>query len=215
MKQDDSTETRIRQVARDMFIEKGYAKTTSRDIAKRAGTNLALLNYYFRSKEQLFKQIMMESLHDFFELVIGILDNHETTLKQKLSLLSDKYIDALIRQPDLPMFILSELRTHPKEFLNSFLHNLKIKQTVIFRQLKDHVGKSKLQKIDPFHFMMNLMSMLLFPFIARPLLGHVMELDPKAFEKLMNERKQLIPIWIMQMFEEDNHEKNAKPPTRA
>ncbi|MEQ8680886.1 MAG: helix-turn-helix domain-containing protein, partial [Cyclobacteriaceae bacterium] len=72
MKKDKKTEDTIKQVARAMFVQKGFTGTTTREIASEAGTNLALVNYYFRSKEQLFKQIMLESLHEFFESVVDI-----------------------------------------------------------------------------------------------------------------------------------------------
>jgi AcrR family transcriptional regulator len=51
---DKSTEEKIKQAARDLFQEKGFSATKTRDIAERSGINLALLNYYFRSKSKLF-----------------------------------------------------------------------------------------------------------------------------------------------------------------
>ena len=62
---DPSTEEKIKNAARIIFHQKGYAGTKTRDIAEEAGINLALLNYYFRSKEKLFGIIMVESLQSF------------------------------------------------------------------------------------------------------------------------------------------------------
>lgn len=53
---DLSTEEKILKAATKVFTEKGYAGTRTRDIAEEAGINLALLNYYFRSKEKLLKK---------------------------------------------------------------------------------------------------------------------------------------------------------------
>jgi AcrR family transcriptional regulator len=49
-----TTEEQIKEAARRVFTRKGYAATRTRDIAEESGHNLALLNYYFRSKEKLF-----------------------------------------------------------------------------------------------------------------------------------------------------------------
>ena len=49
---DISTEDKIKQAALKLFTKKGYAATRTRDISEAAGINLALLNYYFRSKER-------------------------------------------------------------------------------------------------------------------------------------------------------------------
>jgi AcrR family transcriptional regulator len=50
-----TTEERIKQAAVKVFQAKGYGAARTRDIAEEAGINLALLNYYFRSKERLFE----------------------------------------------------------------------------------------------------------------------------------------------------------------
>ena len=57
-----TTEAKIIEAARQLFIHKGYARPRTRDIADKAGINLALLNYYFRSKEKLFHLIMQEKM---------------------------------------------------------------------------------------------------------------------------------------------------------
>jgi len=57
---DPSTEEKIKNAARVIFHSKGYAATRTRDIADEAGINLALLNYYFRSKEKLFETIRLQ-----------------------------------------------------------------------------------------------------------------------------------------------------------
>ena len=48
---DTNTEAKIKTAARNVFHKKGFAGTRTRDIAKEANMNLALLNYYFKSKE--------------------------------------------------------------------------------------------------------------------------------------------------------------------
>ena len=55
-----STEEKIKAAARKVFMEKGYGASRTRDIAEEAGINLALLNYYFRSKEKLFNEIIQK-----------------------------------------------------------------------------------------------------------------------------------------------------------
>ena len=47
----ESTESKIKDAAKIVFHKKGFTATRTRDIAEEAGLNLALLNYYFRSKK--------------------------------------------------------------------------------------------------------------------------------------------------------------------
>ncbi|MFM7388296.1 MAG: TetR family transcriptional regulator [Bacteroidota bacterium] len=48
------TEQKIKDAALTVFIQKGFVNCTSREIAREAGMNVALVNYYFRSKSKLF-----------------------------------------------------------------------------------------------------------------------------------------------------------------
>ena len=196
---DQTTEEKIKATAKAIFMKKGYAATRTRDIAEEAGINLALLNYYFRSKEKLFQQIMMESLQGFFASILTIFNDSDTDLEEKLRRLASSYIEQLIGQPDIPMFILSELRSNPKEFMNKMpIHN-KLKGSVLFAQLIQEIGEEKARTINPLQIMMNIMSMILFPFVARPMLEDVAQLTSEDFKSMMEERKKLIPMWIMDM----------------
>src|ERR1035441_5179221 len=113
-----STEEKIKEAARLVFTRKGYAATRTRDIAEESGYNLALINYYFRSKEKLFDLIMLEHLQLFLNSVMGIVNNPETTLQKKIEDLISHYIDMLIKNPDIPIFVLSEVNANPQKLIS-------------------------------------------------------------------------------------------------
>jgi AcrR family transcriptional regulator len=98
---DLSTEEKIKEAAKKVFTQKGYFATRTRDIAEEAGLNLALLNYYFRSKEKLFEIVMLEKVQKFFGVLLPVLNNPATTLEEKIESIPDKYIDLILENPDL------------------------------------------------------------------------------------------------------------------
>ena len=104
-----STEEKIKEAARTVFTKKGYAGTRTHDIAEEAGINLALLNYYFRSKEKLFKVVMIEKMQKLFGILSPTLNDATTSLDQKIVLIVNLYADMLLKNPDLPIFVLSVL----------------------------------------------------------------------------------------------------------
>lgn len=201
MDKQQTTEEKIKETARIIFMKKGYAATKTREIAENAGINLALLNYYFRSKEKLFQQIMMESLSTFFKGIIEIFMSESTSLEEKIQLIVGRYIDEIKKQPDIPLFILSELRTNPRQFTERISGQMKLKDSVLYQQLHERLGQKKIEQLDARHILMNLMGMTLFPFIGRPMLEVIGEVGNEKFDELMEERKELIPIWIMKMLE--------------
>lgn len=86
----------ILTVAEELFAEKGFDGTSVRDIAQRAGVNLAMISYYFGSKEKL-----LESLIEFRAgYAYGILDelNKDASLSpwDKVDRLVDFYVDRII-----------------------------------------------------------------------------------------------------------------------
>ena len=187
---DLSTEEKIKEAAKKVFLKKGYAATRTRDIADESGINLALLNYYFRSKEKLFDLVMLEKLEKFFGAIAPVLNNAGTTLEQKITLFSNNYIDLLLANPELPLFILSEVNQAPERFA----HRLpvgKIVESHFIKQLQE-----KRPDVHPLHFLMNLLGMSVFPFIMKPIFNASGILNEKNFTARMEERKVLIPKWI-------------------
>ena len=193
---DTSTEEKIKNAARLVFHKKGYAATRTRDIADEAEINLALLNYYFRSKEKLFDIIMMESLQGFRQNVEDILNNEKTSLEKKIEILASSYIDLLINEPDIPLFILSELRNNPQALIAKMNPKNALLNSCFLKQFQQAVKQGKIAPIPPLHFIMNLIGMIVFPFVGRPILSHVGGLKNDDFNTLMEQRKKLIPKWL-------------------
>jgi AcrR family transcriptional regulator len=193
---DISTEEKIKAAARIVFAQKGFAATRTRDIAEAAGINLALLNYYFRSKQKLFDGIMLEKVQQFFGKVAPIFMDTETTLQTKIESFVSHYIDMLIKNPELPIFVLSEIRAQPQHFAQiTNIHEL-FSQSSFVKQLRE-----KRPDTNPLHFLMSMLGMTVFPFVAMPMLKNIASLPDTAFIGMMEERKKLIPIWMNALLE--------------
>ena len=188
-----STEEKIKTAARTVFTRKGYAATRTRDIAEEAGINLALLNYYFRSKEKLFDLVMMEKMTSFFGTLAPILGDTVLTLEQKISAVAEKYTYVLTENPELPLFILSEIRMNPEQFVNR-LPFKKLFESHFVKQLQE-----RRPDLHPVHFLMNLLGLTVFPFIVKPVLITSGVLNEKAFNARAEERISLIPGWMNAM----------------
>ncbi len=64
MKKQRPVRDKIRAVATELFAEKGYAATTTREICQRAGITKPVLYYYFGSKEQLFRELVLDCCNE-------------------------------------------------------------------------------------------------------------------------------------------------------
>jgi AcrR family transcriptional regulator len=66
----DGNETRslILQTAGRLFAERGYERTTSKEICAAAGTNIAAVNYHFGNKEGLYAAVLVEAHAQLIQL---------------------------------------------------------------------------------------------------------------------------------------------------
>jgi len=193
---DITTEEKIKQAAKIVFHKKGFAATRTRDIAEEAGINLALLNYYFRSKEKLFELIMEELLRDFLLSLTGVISDESTSLQEKIPLLVDRYITMLISNRNMPIFILSEIHQNPELLVSKFQIKEIMMKSAFVLQFQDAVATGKIAQLNVFQFIMNLMGLIIFPFMVAPMLKQIGDLQEEQFVALIMERKKLIPIWI-------------------
>lgn len=189
---DTSTEEKIIQAASKAFTQKGYVATRTRDIAEEAGINLALLNYYFRSKEKLFQLIMAEKLQLLFSVILPIVNNDDLTLEEKMETLVENYINLLVDNPDLPLFVLGEIKANPEGFKERLQVRKLLQNSSFIRQLRE-----RRPDVEPLQFITSLLGMTLFPFIAKQILFA----DEKTFKIQMEKRKTLIGKWAKMMLE--------------
>lgn len=189
---DLTTEEKIIEAARTIFTQKGFSATRTRDIAEEAGINLALLNYYFRSKKNLFRIIIEEKFDELFGMIGPILSDANVSLEEKIETLVSNYTDLLLANEDLPFFVLSELKSN-EYILEKVKKNARMmSQPVIENQLRER-GFT----ISTLNFIMNVVSMTLFPFLSKPLFVSTGLVKEEEFTNFVMDRKQHIPTWVM------------------
>ena len=186
-----STEEKIIQAAKEVFTEKGYAAARTQEIADRAGFNKGLLTYYFRGnvKENLFKAIFEEA---FLKMItrINVIFESEDNFEHKIELVLDAYFDLLLENPNLPGFIVNELHTNTNAFVEEIMQKPNRPNPMpLLMQIMDEAAQGKIRPINPVHLILNVLSMTVFPFIARPLFQRMVNINDETFMDMMRQRK--------------------------
>ena len=120
MEKEALTEDKILTAAYAVFVEKGFEKATMSDIAKTAGINRTVLNYYFRSKDLLFRKVAGKILAQAFPSMMSIL-NSDLPLAEKLKMFVERYISVLQQNPFVPLFMINEINAKGLEVFQEFL----------------------------------------------------------------------------------------------
>ncbi len=193
---DQSTEEKIKDAAKKIFLEKGSGSTTTRDIAECAETNIALVNYYFRSKEKLFQEVFRESFAETFMPVARIL-NDDLPLEAKIYKFVDHMTELLKRDPLLPMFVLSEMRSENSKVCE-MATQIHLQEPNRFQlQLEEEAAKGNIRKTDFSQIEVSLMSMVIFPFVSMNMIKMKKGMTTEEFYQFVDERKKVVPEMIL------------------
>jgi AcrR family transcriptional regulator len=125
----------IMEAAEKLFAAKGFNGTSVRDIAETAGVNLAMISYYFGSKEKLF-ETMFAYRSDFFKLQLeNMVQNKELEPMEKMDQLIDQYIIRLTNQQCFHRIMVREQMMNNNEFITAQINGLKIRNQALIKQL--------------------------------------------------------------------------------
>jgi TetR/AcrR family transcriptional regulator len=195
-----STEEKIYEAARKVFIQKGMDGARMQEIADEAGMNKALLHYYFRSKENLFKAVFKDIFTKFFNKVREVLTS-DLPIREKLCVFVDNWIDMIQANPYVPQFIINEINRDPKS-IKALMFESGVGPQKILELFVNNTKFQGLSNTDPRHMVISILGMLIFPFAARPLLQMVyFNDDQAAYTQFLNERKEVVKNMILNFIE--------------
>lgn len=200
--QKKDTEKEILEAAKKIFIEKGYAGARMQAIADEANINKAMLHYYYRSKEALFDRILDGAMDIMAGQFIPALSG-EGSVMEKVERLVNGYTEAITNNPYIPMFILNELSQNRRKFQDDLKEKLNTNEVFpkFIIQIQQEQQQGILKEIPAHHMVLTVMSLIIFPFIAKPVFENILEIPDAMYMNMMQERKQIILNIIRQSFE--------------
>jgi len=123
----EQSRERLMRAALQLFAQQGYSKTSTREIAEAAGTNLAAISYYFGDKAGLYRAVFFE-MQGKPEDEIARYAGRELTLRQALHGLYTGFVEPL-REGDVARLC---MKLHAREILEpSGLWQQEIKEGIL------------------------------------------------------------------------------------
>lgn len=186
-----NTETRILEAAKHVFTQKGIEVASMQEIADLAGISRTALHYYFRNKKHLADAVLDDLFSQFIPKVEEILYDG-CTFCEKMERLVDVYLDMFIENPYFPNFIMNEINRKPEEGIRRLRQEGLMSPGLLKQVESDLHGFDS--PMDVAQFMMNLISLCVFPFIARPVVEAFLmdDHDGDAFKRFVESRKPII-----------------------
>lgn len=189
----ESTEDKILKAAEVIFLRDGFGGSRMQDIADFAGINKAMLHYYFRSKDKLFEHIFDKNVSFFFPQMEELI-TEEASFQEIINIFIDNYIALLVKNPFLPLFILTTINNQNRiDFLEKL--PIALNRKLIEKYISDN-KKGKVLEIDPIQFMVSLMGMCVFPFLAKPIIMKTVNYNKEEFDIFIENRITEIKMYV-------------------
>jgi AcrR family transcriptional regulator len=134
--------------AEELFAQKGYEGSTVRDIAQAAGVNLAMISYYFGSKEKLIETLFAERMGSIRLRIESVVNNDAISPFQKLEILIDQHIERVFERQSFYKVMLHEQMLNQNEAILLSIKKYKLEFITLIKDVIEQGKKQELFKGD-------------------------------------------------------------------
>lgn len=148
----------ILKTAEHLFASKGFDGTSVRDIADEAGVNIAMISYYFRSKEKLMETLFEQRMGNVQMRVESLMKDESLSPLDKVNMLIDDHIERVMHRQKFYKILYCEQVLNKNPLIISVMNDFKKRHVAIISELiKDGQKKGMFKKKVDVVFMLNTM----------------------------------------------------------
>lgn len=180
--------------ARELFLRYGYRAVSARQVAARAGANPAMVHYYFKSKQGLYTAMLREATAPLVAALEEMLASQGPDSADPATLMA-AYMRMVGRHPWIPGLILREVFSPEGSYREDFIREFagRVAPSVV-ELIRRGIAAGRMRKdLEPSLAVVSFLSLALFPFMARPVLGRVLgqRFDEDGLEALIGHSTRL------------------------
>lgn len=140
----------IMKAAIELFAEKGFEGTSIRDLATKADVNVAMVNYYFGTKDKLFEAILEQKATFMRGRMDEIAANTKLNEIEKIDAIVESYVGRILSQPLFHRVLHQELLMGERDVLQQNIVKAFVRNTHILKSIIEQGIKKKIfRKVDP------------------------------------------------------------------
>ena len=197
--QKNNMELQILLVAKDLFVQHGYDGVSTTQVAKAAGCNQALVHYYYRTKQNLFKIIYQQEVNKMLQAIANI-PQEDISFEEFIAKIVDMQMDFMMKNNNAPFFLIGELRKNSevlaimKDCIVNFRQEIMNKISA-FIQMKQEKGEIKEVVIED--LLIDILSLNLISFVGQSFFAQILSMDSIEQEEFIARRKEHIKKLIV------------------
>lgn len=180
-----TTRDQILHAAADLFAAHGYARTSIRQVADRAGANSALIYYYFGSKAELYEAVLNEPAQMLREMLERALVADKTGAGRLRHFIGE-YSHFVLNQVPLAALVFRSLAGGDVELISAMRERVTPLVGMLAQLMREAMEAGEFRPMDPTLAVGSLLGTVLLyvlaPAVAAPALG--IEMDSQFAERL-------------------------------
>lgn len=186
-------ELKILESAEKLFLEQGFLKTTTGQIAQLAGCNQALVHYYYRTKEQLFERVYEQKIQLLFSNFIAEVETCDS-FEESITRMVRMHFRFLKENPMLPSFLLNECLNNPLERMSALKAKLSVLIPTVKRRLEEtlnrEIAAGNIRPISVLDLLFSIISLNVMPFLVMPLFQNLSDSSCEEMQTLLAHREE-------------------------
>ena len=189
---DPSTADRILDAAHRVFLRRGTAGARTQEIAAEAGVNKALVHYYFGTKEALADAVFQRVASVLLPSMFGVLSAPDLSLAERVRRVAERQVAFHRTHPYMAIYLLSEIHTAPERLESLVGRHGRPSLELLRSQLDAAAAAGTIRPVTITEFMVNLISLLVFPVVARPMIRHIVGIGEAEYDQFLDQRAEQV-----------------------
>ena len=172
----------ILQVAESLFSENGFEGTSIRDIATAADVNVAMISYYFGSKEKLFEE-MVQARTSYMREMIEQIHKEEADPWKKVDSMIDVFSEKILRNTSFHKIMYREMSMDVRSNLSVIICDILSRNALEFSKIiEDGISKKVFRKVDVPLTVGSILGTINQSTMSKNLVCKVLGVDPETYE---------------------------------
>lgn len=197
--QKNNMEQQILLTAKDLFVQHGYDGVSTTQLAKAVGCNQALVHYYYRTKQNLFKIIYQQEMNKMLQAIADI-PQEDISFEEFIAKIIDMQMDFMTKNNNAPFFLIGELRKNSevlgimKDCIVNFRQEImnKIRSFIKMKQEKGEIKEVVIEDL-----LIDILSLNVISFVGQSFFAQILSMDSSEQEEFISRRKEHIKKLIV------------------
>lgn len=212
-------ESSILEAAERLFQQRGFARTSTTEIAREAGCNQALVHYYFRTKDLLFESIFERKMRLLFGNVREIQEK-DATFEERLAARIQTHFDIIAANPGIPPLIINELLTNPERIrsLRERVGSIPLEMLASWKlEVQQATAEGRIRPTDIVDLFLTIVSLNAAPFLVGPIWKQAASVPDDVYARtIASRRAENVRIVLASLRPDPSEQATPKPrPSRT